>query len=74
LKTDISDDDFLALLDSIAANLRVLVGSKQYHQLSNNEYYGNADITLIDALQGVEQTHDTYSEMIQNNLASISQN
>lgn len=71
MKTDISDDDFLALLDSIAANLRVLVGSKQYHQLSNNEYYGNADITLIDALQGVEQTHDTYSGMIQSNLVAI---
>ena len=63
MKNDFHPGEFITMLQSVGNILRGIVDSKQFQELTNNQYYQSVDFTLVDALQAIEQTADAYEEM-----------
>lgn len=63
MKTSFAPDEFIQMLESIGAIIDVLIKSRQYQELTNDEDYGDYDFTLVDAKEAVEQCATAFEEM-----------
>lgn len=69
MKTDFDPREFATLLDSTTEIIKVLVNCKQYQELTNSLYHSGVDLTLVDAIQALEQTANAFTEFQAESLA-----
>ncbi len=62
MKTNFDPQDFQAALSGLSHIVQTLVRSQTYQELCNSKYAQTLDFTLVDALQGIQQTEQSFTE------------
>ena len=63
MKTNLTPDEFVAVLASVCHIVEVLAKSKNYQDLLSHPRYSSTEFTLNDAMQALEEVGAEFSEL-----------